>query len=588
MSTQIHNALWAGRLWATRPLGFLLIWITMTVAAAICAAWAVGPASTPKIERATEGSIKLTLARQVGTPKAVAAVTLVAILLMFYIAMTLLWEDFTFDTDFTLTTLMGHNYRPPIWPELGRFFPLLCQEFNLIRHFTDTITGYYLIPIAQLLIFSGILFVVDDELSVAARAALVILVLLTPSVWISFNALTYSERNVLFFLTCLLLSVKRFEQTQSIAWAMAATICAQVMIYYKETAFLLLLGFAAGRLILRCRNAHRAGWDYDRLWDKESRLDLCLASLAILFLLYYLAVMGFQNTRYVDTRRHPLAEIVLAYLRVDLLAWLFVAVVLGRIYMILRRRVAPAPLWDGLALGGVGCFLAYLYLGIFEYYYLAPVDFIAVLYVGRLVILSWEKMRSWGKAPALVLTLAILLQDVSLLAVAIFERKNWIHGRSEIARVIEAQYRSRTGSALRLFFPFTDPGVIMEFAGYLNYLGVPVEGAADKAAGLNSVVLATRAIAKDGPCAGWNSIRCHAVSGPDPGDLVIVLPDDDEGSFAETSVYRARGELLLSYEPRPPIPQWLYSLTLPMASSAAPFKGTLPDRWLYGSVTIWK
>src|SRR6202035_2958402 len=121
----------------------------------------------------------------------------------------------------------------------------------------------------------------------------------------------------------------------------AATICGQVMIYYKEPAFLLLLGFAAGRLTLRCRNAHHAGWDYDRLWDKESRLDLCLASLAILFFLYYLAIVGFLNTHYADVNGSPRAQFFLAYLRVDLLAWLFVAVVLGRIYMILRRRAAP-------------------------------------------------------------------------------------------------------------------------------------------------------------------------------------------------------------------------------------------------------
>jgi hypothetical protein len=240
---------------------------------------------------------------------------------MFYIAMTLLWEDFTYNDNefFTLNTLMGHNIRPQIWFGEGRFFPLAGQEFNLILHFTNTITGYHLIPIAQLLIFSCILFVVDDELSDAARAALIILVLLTPSVWISFTDLLLPERNILFLLACLLLSVKRFEQTQSIAWAMAATICGQVMLYYKETAFLLLLGFAAGRLMLRCRNTYHAGWDYDRLWDKESRLDLCLASLAILFLLYYLAVMGFpQNAHYANLRRLPRAEILLAYLSVRL------------------------------------------------------------------------------------------------------------------------------------------------------------------------------------------------------------------------------------------------------------------------------
>jgi hypothetical protein len=221
-------------------------------------------------------------------------------------------------------------------------FRFADQEFNLIRHFTDTIIGYHLLPIVQLFIFTSVLIVIDDELSVGARVALVIVVLLTPSVWTSFSSLYLPERNVLFFLACLVLSVKRFEQTQSIAWAAAATICAQAMIYYKETAFLLLLGFAAGRVVLRCRNAQQSGWDYDRLWDKESRLDLCLALLAILFLLYYLGVMGFHNTRYTDEAQKPRVEILLAYLTSDLLAWLLVAVALGRIYMVLRHRTAPA------------------------------------------------------------------------------------------------------------------------------------------------------------------------------------------------------------------------------------------------------
>ena len=106
-----------------------------------------------------------------------------------------------------------------------------------------------MLSIVQLLIFSCILLILDTELCITARAALAILVLLTPSVLSSFSGLNYPERNVLFFFACLVLSVKRFEQTQAIAWAVAAAVSAQIMIYYKETAGLLLLGFAAGRLI---------------------------------------------------------------------------------------------------------------------------------------------------------------------------------------------------------------------------------------------------------------------------------------------------------------------------------------------------
>jgi hypothetical protein len=300
--------------------------------------------------------------------------------------------------------------------------------------------------------------------------------------------------------------------------------------------------------------------------------------LAILFLLYYLAVIGLQSTRYADEARRPRAEILLAYLRGDLLAWLLAAVWLSRIYMILRYRTAPAPFWDGLAFGGVSCALAYHYLGIFSNYYLAPVDLIAVLYVGRFAILSWKRMHSGSKAIASVLAFTVLLQDAAFTAVAVAERKNSIKGMVEIASVIEARYRSDAGRDLRLFFPFARPYRIIELAGYLNFKGVPVEGAVGKAAGPNTVTLAARDVAKDGSCyEGWN-ILCHA-SGPNPDDLVVVLPYD-EASFADTFVYRERSDLLFSYEPRLPIPQRLYSLIHPIE--------TLPDRWMYGAVMVWK
>jgi hypothetical protein len=47
------------------------------------------------------------------------------------------------------------------------------------------------------------------------------------------------------------------EHTQFTPWAVAEAVCAQITIYYKETAFLLVVGFAVGRLILRCR---RRAW----------------------------------------------------------------------------------------------------------------------------------------------------------------------------------------------------------------------------------------------------------------------------------------------------------------------------------------
>jgi hypothetical protein len=594
----ISSVLFAQTLNAVRimlPAHFWVIWTAITSTAAICClALVVLHAATSATPKENKGAVGLSLIRrQVGAPGAFAAMVMLAAFLGAYVTMILVWEDFAYydNSIFINYTLKGRNYPKPIWLEQGRFFPLGWQEFNLFRHFTNTITGYHMLSIVQLVIFSWILLILDDELSIPARVVLTILALVTPSILISFSGLIFPERNVLFFLASFVLSVRRFEQTKSIAWAVAAVVCAQIMLYYKESVFLLLFGFAAGRLFLRVRNAQNGRWDHHQLWDAESALDLCFASLAVLFSVYYFAVIGIHQ-KYAGDRRQPPGEIFLAYIRLDFLAWLFMSVVLGRIFLILRHRAAVSPFWDGLAFGGLLYVLAYYCLGIFNAWYLAPADFIAVLYVGRFAVLSWKKMRSWYKAVASMLVFTILIQDVSLSALAVFERKNLIQAKVELARVIQTQYWNDGGNPLKLFFPFATPYVIMEFASYLSYRGVPVEDAQAEPTELSNVALATSGVAKDGPCVEWTSLRCHTVKGPDRGDLVIVLPDD-EASLAEASAYRAQGKLLFSYEPRPRIPQWLHSLVrnivgnLRMTSPIFVHK-MLSDRSMDASVTQWR
>jgi hypothetical protein len=517
---------------------------------------------------------------------------LLAVLVICYVALTLKWEDFADydDAYYTTFTLKGHNFGPPIWRELGRFFPLCHQEFNLVRHFTASCAGYHALPLAELVALACILLFLDDELSLTMRAALAGFVLMFPSMVVSFTGLVFPERNVVLFLACLVLFVKRFEQTYSVGWAVAATVSAQIMIYYKETAVLLLWGFAVGRLILRCRSSTPPVWDYRRLRDKESQLDFCLISLGVLFLLYYMAAMFPRpNLRYADVMRIPLAQVVPFYLELDPLAFLFLGVMLGRAYFVLRGRVESSPLWDGLAFGGAVCFAAYLVLGLATVYYMAPVDLIAVLYVGRLALLSSEKMR-WGtRAVALALAFAILFHAASLSTFRLFERKNYIHAKAEIANLIVARFRSRAGIGQRLFFPFTSLYSLTEFASYLSYRGVSLEEITDKSARSDGVAIVSTAAAEEGLCVPYRSFVCHPGAEPGPGDLVIELPDDEE-SLAEMSPYRDGGEILVSYEPHPHIPKWLYPSfsRLRVAAIRSSERRGLSDRWLHASVTVWK
>jgi hypothetical protein len=136
--------------WATRHgniLLFWLIWVTITAAAAIWMASAVRHVAAPTSQKAIRRPIDLIpIWRAAGAPRAVAALTLLAVFLASYVAMTLVWEDFAYYDNqyFTQITLKGHNlsYGISMNRESGRFWPLGLQEFNLVRHFTHTITGY--------------------------------------------------------------------------------------------------------------------------------------------------------------------------------------------------------------------------------------------------------------------------------------------------------------------------------------------------------------------------------------------------------------------------------------------------------------
>jgi len=246
-------------------------------------------------------------------------------------------------------------------------------------------------------------------------------------------------------------------------------------------------------------------------------------------------------------------------------------------------------LWDGLAFGGAACFLGYLGLGISAAakHYSAPIDLIGLLYLGHLTSLSAAKLHFWRKLVALALLLAVILQNFWLSAFVSFEQKSVIHTKDKIAQVVQARYQNTAGDIRRLFFPFASPYIIMEFAHYLDYRGVPVEGITDAAGGLNSVSVVTRAMTKDGPCVGYRNLICHAAATPNAGDLVIVLPDDNQ-SLADLTPYLAQGELLFSYEPI--IPQWVYPFirSLPIVSPGNAQTRELRDGWLHASVTAWK
>lgn len=581
LSSPLH---FLGALWRHRIDLFWPIWIAITALGVVIVLWVI-PKQSDFPRKSSQPQDK-TWSRS-----AIIAAAFLGMFLALYIAGDLEGAEFTYydNSLFTLGTLAGHNIPVFIWPSEGRFFPLCDQEYNLLRHVTNSAGGYHALRVVQLVLLSLMLLFLDVKLSVRGRVALILLVLVTPSILISFGGLIYPESNLVFALVCFAWCIERFEQTHARIWAACALISAQFMLYYKETVFLLILAFVVGRFLFRCWMAKPPGWDWKRIRGPESRLDGCIGLLVIPFLLYYLAAMfPHYRTQYAKSFRIPFFDMLGTYVKEDLLAWILVVVLLLRAYFILRRNVTPSLLWDGMALGAAAYMAGYVLLGMQTAYYFAPADLIAVLYIGRLTILAWEHLNVGAKSFVVVLSLVVLLQDLSLSAFRVYEMKNVVHAKAEIGSMIEQRYEKSPQSVRRIFFPFTQTVHIMELGAYLSYRGVPIERTVAGAAGTGTVMMVGKTVKKDGPCVSGKPLICHWGEGPEPGDLVVVLPDDFTQSD-ELSVYRQQGaDPLFSYSPRPPIPDSLKPVVNPLhVISPEFFRGPLPDGFLHASVTLW-
>ena len=112
--------------WRQRAAAFWPIWTTTTAFAGAGVAWVVRQTATSPLQIATQAPVIRTR-RTNRTGGSVAALTLLAVLLVCYVALTLKWEDFADydDAYYTTFTLNGQNFGPPIWREAWTFLSAL-------------------------------------------------------------------------------------------------------------------------------------------------------------------------------------------------------------------------------------------------------------------------------------------------------------------------------------------------------------------------------------------------------------------------------------------------------------------------------
>ena len=412
-------------------------------------------------------------------------------------------------TDFALR---GEIYPVQILPTSGRFFPLHLQEFHLIENLTRDPVGLHSIVILQFFVFLALAYFLLSDLTVISRLAVIGALTLLPGVFVPFSGFVYPERNLLFFLALMAFFVRGFSEGRHwlfLAGALAATQC---MLYFKEPAFIIILGFTASRLFWSWRYDSRDVFRSIRTFSTVHVLEIALIILSSIYLVLFLIVLfPLDSLAYVESSRVDLLASIATYARVNPLLLCFFAVLATRLVKMAVGTLQPDRFWDGLAIG-VGMYgAAIVSLGLYTSYYMAPADFVGVMYLGRVIAQASRSHTDWRRITAAIVGCCVLAISATHTVFLWYERKGMVSTASELADFLIENSDDRQ---VRLRFPFgTDADetsyYLMELYSYLDYRGLPVANYAESDSSSSGViVLETPHANPQNRCASWHTAGC--------------------------------------------------------------------------------
>jgi hypothetical protein len=510
------------------------------------------------------------------------AATLFLLFLIFYIAVLFYKEDFAYYDNDQLTgfSLQGKTFPPPVWPNVGRFFPLAFQEFNILRFVTRSPLGYHSFAVVQLLILLCALFIILGEFRIRYRLLVLTMAILAPSFVIAFSDLIYPERNVLFWLAIMLLCLQGYSKSKGRAYFIGCLVATHFALYYKETVVLFVIAYAATQLLLQPRNIRLAGFTTWRVFAKENALSIGMLVVSGIYVAFVAAVLLPQKSfSYVGEHHSALGSVLLAYLQVDWLPLILLVVLSVRIWRFTFSNGHLDPLWDSLGVGAIAYCVGILALRLNSGYYLAPTDFVAILYLATMSAVWLSKPTKVRLSVVAIAILCVLLQEVAYSSFHMAERKSLVTTKRQLADFMKSFLSTANSSTVNLFFPFASGYHLMELSSYLAYRGFRVAGQDATTGNGPSIVIEGREQFDGNRCVQYRDYACvHQESAP-AGALIVVLPDDNV-SMSDVEGIGENSVLLLSLNPCTVCSGEGSALRSLHAISAEFSRKPLPEHWL--------
>ena len=411
---------------------------------------------------------------------------------------------------------------PVVSPESGRFFPLAFQWYNLLGAFGKSAELYHAWATLELAVLAvSVVYLLRDMPLRYGVLALGYMIAL-PSIAYAFMNLPYPERDLVFCIALWIVAIQSFRRTQSRGAFAAAIVLTQLLLYQKETSFVLIGGFSGASLLLRHSGIPRAG--RYAAWARANALELAQLALCGVFLaVYAFAILPYVTASYAAGGSAATASLrtLTHFIRYDLV---LVAAAVTLSCRVARRRTLD-PLWEPLLIGAIAFAAAYVKLGMTREYYLAPADLVFALYLARIL---HQSLLAWARPTAVVVCLGLTVTfgaNVTTTARSWAARRSTVDAYLRLASFLRSEAEARSDREVTLFFPQPGGFEVMEFAAFLHFKGwTAKDGPAPRVANGPAFTLKTRHPYLHERCFLSQPFRCRPVASPDSGDLIVLLP----------------------------------------------------------------
>jgi len=269
---------------------------------------------------------------------------------------------------------------------IGRFFPLGYQEFNVLGRYTSSPDVFHAFAVGQVLLSAVFVWFVFFRIPWRFRIWPVLAIFSIPSIFYISQSFIYTERNIILLLSVFVFCFCRFHRCQKKVYLLAALTAAFLTLFYKETVFLIILGFSLTRgvcLYTRTRRELRS--------DRPVRLSDFITELALIgFVLFFLSTYYIftYSVRSGHLYNHALEGPLIAttisnfrdYVTGHIIFTLFAIAYPVRIFFLSKLRFHP--IWDSLLVAAFFFFAGNIILGLVGgpySYYSAPGDFLIIL-----------------------------------------------------------------------------------------------------------------------------------------------------------------------------------------------------------------